>query len=232
MTVRRKSHVWEGPAGVNVDPLMDVITCVVGIMLFVVIFAVLEAGGSRVEMVTPRLTVPPTGSTRRVFLCEAGRLRELRIDTVTDQLLAEVKHVTYATVPTRVQRFNEGDVQDEHFSYRAEYETEQGAYRNTRSVYLVIEERGGQGGATLAELEGGESMYQRALEAADPDSAWVSFLVDGESIDLFRRARALAVAGGFAVGWDPAALTFPYRSCVVGCAGTGAIGLAAGPQTG
>lgn len=231
MARRRSSKRLESADIVNIDPLMDVVTCVVGIMLFVVIFAVIEARGSRVEMVTPRLQSPPAGTARHVFLCEAGRVRTFPIDGMIDRFLEEPRRLTYGRVPGLVRDFNARGLEDRYFSYRAEYETDPGVSADRRKVYVIADERSDASGEDVRDLEGGGSVFEAAIRSLVPDEAWVSFIVDPDSIDVFRSARAVAVAYGLAVGWDPGLLSFPYRSCLVGCDDVRTEGLAAGPQT-
>jgi hypothetical protein len=38
---------------------------------------------------------------------------------------------------------------------------------------------------------------------------WLAFAVDGESGDVFRRAREMAIGSGFATGFDQLGLAFP-----------------------
>ena len=63
-TRKRKSTI------LDLDSLMDVLTCSVGVMLFIVIFAVLEVRGSSILIFTPLERDPPEGSTRIFVLCQ------------------------------------------------------------------------------------------------------------------------------------------------------------------
>ena len=64
----------------NLDSLMDVLSCSVGVMLFIVVFAVIEARGTNVlEYSPPLLREPPGNSQRILALCKDERVRILDV---------------------------------------------------------------------------------------------------------------------------------------------------------
>jgi hypothetical protein len=63
-------------------------------------------------------------------------------------------------------------------------------------------------GETSSELDG-DSRFAAALDALDPEEAWLAFAVDDQSVDVFRRARELAIERGFASEFDLLTLDFP-----------------------
>jgi hypothetical protein len=42
-----------------------------------------------------------------------------------------------------------------------------------------------------------------------PEDVWLAFAVDSVSVDVFRRAREMAIAEGFATGFDLLTFDFP-----------------------
>jgi hypothetical protein len=53
------------------------------------------------------------------------------------------------------------------------------------------------------------SRYAAALQEISSDDAWIAFAVDSLSVDVFRRAREMAIAAGFATGFDLLTFDFP-----------------------
>ncbi len=58
------------------------------------------------------------------------------------------------------------------------------------------------------------------FQEADPAQEWFAFLIDEASIEVFREARTVLSEQGFAVGWDPSKLKFPYTEVVLGGGGS------------
>lgn len=215
------------PLSLNFDPLMDVVTNAVGIMLFVVIFAVIEARSTTVTRFTPLLSKPKAHQDRIFYLCSEGRLRRFDWDGVVETVAGMAKGLTYSTVPKLVTSFNKKDIRDAHFSYRLEQRDEEG-FETTRKIFLVAYALNSR-----TSLEQDLRTFEAELNALDDDRDWLSFLVSDSSIETFLDARELAAARGFAVGWDPATIEFPLRQCILGCGtGSGQDGLGTGPQSG
>jgi hypothetical protein len=205
----------------NFDPLMDVVTNVVGVMLFVVIFAVMEARGSTVRMLTPLLSQPGPGQSRVLYLCEHGRIRQFGLDRALAPITQEAADLSFDRIPEFVRQFNDRNVHDEEFRYRLSWDTQLGLYNRRRTVSVTAEDLG------TAATDDGLRRFEQSLDHLTPGRNWVSFLLDSESLDVFRKARDTAVAHGFAVGWDPGRLAFPMTQCVLGC-GPRLAGLGAG----
>jgi hypothetical protein len=66
-----------GSGGLDLDSLMDILSCLVGVMLFLVIYTVLELGSVAYQAVVPLTRAAPTDARRVVVLCEAGTVRVL-----------------------------------------------------------------------------------------------------------------------------------------------------------
>lgn len=201
----RKAKPKDRSAGLDLDSLMDILSCLVGVMLFLVIYTVLELGSAAYQAEVVVSPNRPTDSRRVVVLANEGTVRVLDVRPALAELLAGFEIVR--SVP-EVEIFVDSDQSSPAhpnflFSLAAQV-------RSTGDLLglldLVIEERpGGEGDDEL----GAGSSYVAALNALDPDQAWLAFAVDDESVDLFRRARELAIARGFATGFDLLTLEFP-----------------------
>jgi hypothetical protein len=55
------------------------------------------------------------------------------------------------------------------------------------------------------------SRFATTLREMDPQAVWLAFAVDSTSVDVFRRAREMAIGQGFATGFDLLTFEFPLR---------------------
>jgi hypothetical protein len=111
-----------------------------------------------------------------------------------------------------IQRFidsNQRRPTDGHFSYELLHE-----FRPTTDFYamldLEIDEIPGAVGDSIHQLGEGSS-FASALRELDASNVWLAFAVDTASVDVFRQAREMAIAEGFATGFDLLSLDFPLR---------------------
>jgi len=140
-----------------------------------------------------------------MVIAENGRLRVLDVRPALEELLSGFEIVqSVAEVETFVEA-NRVSPPDPNFRFSL--------IRNLRATTdllglldLTVEERPGAVGA--GDLGAG-SGFLAALDALDPEQAWVAFAVDSTSIDIFRRAREMAIERGFATGFDLLTLDFP-----------------------
>lgn len=192
----------------NLDPLMDILTCVVGVMLLVVIFAVMEAKGVTIKMITPLLRDPPANSERTIIICKDGELKPFDVDSAIKKFENEI------TVDLSDQSFlaelaNEKKVNDDYFEYRFKLIDKQ--------LFMICEPRKGVSGESIKDLKKGSSKFESLLKQLDENRIWFSFLIDSTSLDVFLEARKMAIEAGFSTGWDPKDVEFPYQECILGC---------------
>jgi hypothetical protein len=196
---------------------MDVITCVVGVMLFVVIFAVIQARGTNIRMFTPMLRQPPSELQRTLFLCRDGRIRRFDLDAVVADVAERAVSLSFDNVPGLVRGFNRDNVKDGFFSYRLEYDERSGFLDPNSMVSIEISEIPRVRGETAEELRRGPSAFANNIQSLRTEATWIGFLVDTESLNVFREARSIVLDHGFETGWDPKDVEFPYTECLLGC---------------
>lgn len=192
----------------DLDSLMDILSCLVGVMLFLVMYTVLELGSAAYQA---EVVVSPTRqrNARRVeVVAEGGTVKLLDVRPALSELLSGFEIVqSVGEVQTFVEASRAGPP-DPYFQYSLTF-----AVRATTDLLgmldLVVQERPVDG-ETFSQLDD-DSRFAAALEALDPEDAWLSFAVDEESVDAFRRARELAIARGFASEFDLLTLDFPLR---------------------
>jgi len=202
----------------SLDSLMDVLSCSVGVMLFIVIIAVIEARGTNILLYSPPLLREPSQDSQRLLaLCQGGTVRILDIATALQQLMGNTTQLKYDDVPRFVEEANSRNISDGAFNYRLVFRDEPyGEDNRKRVVSIRVEARPGNDGETPDELGEGLSEYERTLAALDEDSNWVAFGVDGDSLEVFRKARSIALERGFSTGWDPLSVEFPYEEVILG----------------
>ncbi len=200
----------------DLDSLMDILSCLVGVMLFLVIYTVLELGSAAYEARVPVVRAAPPGSEPVVLVARDGALRPLDIRRPLQELLSGYEIVPAADVPVFVEQANARPTADRYFDYVLTYDDRFGALGDPmRTLALEIREREGAVGDSLHQLDAG-SAYAALLEDLDPSEHWLSFEVDSTGVDVFRRARDMAVDDGFTVMWSPMQLTFPFTHRLAG----------------
>ena len=204
----------------NLDSLMDILTCTVGLMLFIVIFAVIEAQGVRIKMFTPMVKDAPANSGRKLFICKNGRIRFFDSVNSIEKLLGNWK-LSYKNVPAIVESANKKNITDGYFDYKLDYDqwTEGDWYQgqtNYRSIILIVNERGDKKGETADQLKFNTAEFREIIEKFNKNNVWIAFSVDTKSFEVFREARKICVENGFITGWDPADIIFPLRTVILG----------------
>jgi hypothetical protein len=203
----RKPKKRDDGSPLGLDSLMDILSCLVGLMLFIVMYTVLQLGTVAYQSEVLVSREPISGSRRVVVLCADGAVRLLDAWVPLRDLLSGFEIVQSVD---EIQRFIEADPrapQDRYFAFGLNYE-----FRPTTDFYamlnLEIAEQPGVVGDSIHQLDG-NSRYAEALRELSPDDAWLAFAVDSTSVDVFRRAREIAIAQGFATGFDLLSFDFP-----------------------
>ena len=205
----RKPRSDHNASVLDLDSLMDILSCLVGVMLFLVMYTVLELGSTTFEAEVPVLRSVPVGSERVVVVCHQGTVRVLDARGPLQTLLSGIEIIEYDEAEFFTRQANERAPSDEYFQYSLIYEDRVSSFGTALGALdLYVEEIPGIQGDSLQHMVEG-SRYLRRLEALDPNNVWISFVVDGESLDVFRRARDQAMSRGFAVGFDPVEVAFP-----------------------
>lgn len=214
MTRSKKSSDFT--ESMNLDSLMDLLTCTVGFLLAVVILAVLDTRSVSLIINRPITSSPESGLERRMFFCSKGFIRPFFTDSLYDIATMNGKY-TFQSIPGMVESANKKRLTDGYFYYFLDYEDETENYwwyaQRYRRVVYQIAENGKSPGETAEQLKSDTSQIARLLKYYEGKKIWCSFLVrDGQSIEVFREARRLASAARLASGWDPTNLDFPYSS--------------------
>jgi len=205
----------------NLDPLMDVLTCTVGVMLFVVIFAVIEARGVSFKFFTPmQASETPQGKARYLFICKEGRIKPLNITMAYDSL--HLSRFTYYNMPEMIKQANNRNTEDEYFEFSYDMGESSSYWSGSRWAIININEKDPLGGDDKDQIITPESKVATIIKEIDPDKFWLAFAIfDEESIEVFREARSIANKSGLANGWDPIDIEFPLSIALNNSGGRG-----------
>lgn len=200
----------------DLDSLMDILSCLVGVMLFLVIYTVLELGSAAYEAQVPVTRGAPSGAEPVVVLAAGGTLRPLDVRRPLNDLLSGLGIIRSADVPVFVEQANARPTVDPWFVYSLTYDERFREFGDPLGTLAVeIEEREGAVGDSLHQLGEG-SAYAALLDDLDAREHWFEFEVDPASVDVFRRARDMAVRRGFTVTWSPKQIDFPFTHTLAG----------------
>lgn len=203
----RKLRKKDGASPLGLDSLMDILSCLVGLMLFIVMYTVMQLGAAAYQAEVLVSREPTPGSRRVVVLAANGTVRLLDVQQPLRELLSGFEIVQSVG---EIERFIAGDrraLTDRYFAYGLHHE-----FRPTTDFYamldLEIEELPSVVGDSIHQLDDG-SRYATSLRELNPSDAWLAFAVDSASVDVFRSAREMAIAAGFATGFDLLTFDFP-----------------------
>ncbi len=193
----------------NLDSLMDILSCLVGVMLFLVIYTVLELGATSFQVAVPVPMDPPEGSRRVLVVANRGTVRLMDSARPLRDLSTGIDQVPLDAMTEFVRQVNLSAPTDAYFRYTLRYDAEMATVAGREQAFRIsVDEIPGEPGEALQELDA-DSRYASLLGELDPDDVWIEFGVDEFSLDAFRRARDLAEQRGFATRWGPLSLDFP-----------------------
>ncbi len=168
---RRRAESFEQPSLV---PMADMVTNTVGIMLFILIFVSLSAGGTVIAKHLPR---ERHTNARIVWMfCSGGRVIEFE---------------PYKLYAART-------MQTDAFSLSTTISRRSGGVSKLLLVHLKPDH-----GDDEAAMKTQGSAFQTLLRNKNGAHDFLFFLVTPDSIPLFREARDEATHAGFGVGWSP-----------------------------
>lgn len=195
---------------------MDILSCLVGVMLFLVIYTVLELGSAAYEAAVPVVRGPPSGAEPVVVLAQRGTVRPLDVRRPFRRLLSGFEIVTPADVPVFVDQANARPTADGYFEYSLTYDDRFRQFGDPlRTLAVVVREREGAVGDSVHQLDD-TSRFAATLRDLDPAEHWLAFEVDSAGVDVFRRARDMAIDAGFTVLWNPIQMEFPFTHTLAG----------------
>ncbi|MGE4088378.1 MAG: hypothetical protein AB7F93_09860 [Immundisolibacter sp.] len=180
------------------------LTNTLGIVIFVMIFTVLAAGGATV---LKRLPMEHRTAARPLhFACTAGRLYHVDT-TLIDKLLegvAPARSITEFEAWSRPLDGRTASGRDVSATLRAGLEQLKSGRLNLSRARAVVEFRLLEGaGEPAAAAATPGSRFSTALAAHDSSKTFIHFFVMPDGIEAFQQARGVAVQRGYQTGWIP-----------------------------
>ena len=194
----RRSRSSARGAAMNLDPFLDVMTNVVGILVLIAVIVAVQARNIDVVLGRPVLQDPPTGAARHVVHCAGKRVSFLELPRLRD---VAWKALAEESASREGRAFASGQEVREVFALRdVGTETHRIVYADEGVTDCRLRVSVGETSAVL-NLEG--LAFRQRLAAFDPEQDWLFFLVEESSFGACRSARELARKLGFDVGWYP-----------------------------
>jgi len=204
----------------SLDSLVDILACSVGVMIFVVIFAVLEAESIKYAF-NPKAAPPPDEKRRVLFVCERHCVRPFEIGPAIEELVPNLNSISFESVRSVVSTANQKNIRDGYFKYELqadEWESVdiQGVPHTYRSIHVLATPLDSTMRADTTQ-QADLSDFTRFVSSLDSRSVWFCFLLDKDALPLFEIASKKATELGFSIGWDPYHVDWPLRQCIAGC---------------
>jgi hypothetical protein len=190
-------------------PMADMLTNTVGVVLFILIFTVLTAGGA---VLMKRLPMERTTDLKPIqFVCISGRIVPLPGQALADEFFKPIEaYYRNGQIGEFVSRFKQRRVENEYFVLTGQQDG---------ALFLVYQPKPGLGD-TAADISLPTSKFASILARADPDEKFIHFILYPDGVTAFRAARDYANNRKFGTGWMLLGVNEPLRSCV-SCEGGG-----------
>lgn len=206
---RRRLAIIDQPSLV---PLADMLTNTVGIMLFILIFVSLSAGGA---VISRRLPIEhPTKKIPVWILCSGGKLVRFDPTALQRDLEKGLGEPSFSTAENWATKFSSRKVETDDVQASGAADTEYSSNFFQQSVRIkksIAVRRKASRGDDEAAVKDRGSHFQLLLAEKDKKANFFFFFVEPDSIKLFRAARDQAVKAGFDIGWDPLGNGEPAR---------------------
>lgn len=208
---RRRAEQFEQPSLV---PLADMVTNTVGIMLFILIFVSLSAGGAVISRHLPR--EQRTNALPVWLICSGGHLSSFDPEALRAPMEEPLGPATLRNARNWARAFSAQRIETPELIVRGDakaLDLKDGGVRLAK--YLLIRHKPA-GGDDEAGLGNPGSAFQKLLLEKSKTGNFFFLFVEPDSIALFRAARDRIAAAGFHVGWSPLGPDEPARISLSG----------------
>ncbi|MBU0678957.1 MAG: hypothetical protein KJ626_12670 [Verrucomicrobia bacterium] len=176
---------------VNLDSFLDILTCLVGVLVLIIILTSIDASQTKLLIPTP---MGQETDKRPVWIeCRDNQLYLIDLDEIKDLATAELKRIADSV---------KGDAREMVGMVNTAF-VETDAYTIDLSYSLIgqyaLRPRENVQGTSLDNLDFEDTAnlaiggwFEEILEKIDPDNDFLSFLVRDDSFKVFKKARAVA----------------------------------------
>ena len=182
---------------VNLGSFTDIITNVLGILIFLGVMMTLTSNGAKFIVRTPK--IQDTSRKPIFFECRSGQLFFVNKDGIWNDLDRKV---------TRLLKRNPDMVMGEIAAQLSDDQIGNRYYMLNLDKFfeenlISLRPRKGVEGETIKDLKKSNSIFQEMIHNIDKDEIFVYFFVKPDSFEIFRIARAYLWEKEFQVGWHP-----------------------------
>ncbi len=178
-------------ASISMDSFLDILTCLVGVLMLIIILTSIDASQTKVLIPTP---MSQKTDKKLMFVeCRNNQLFPIPLEEIQDQVDAEF---------VKLDQTLSGDPEEMKEALRnLSFETENYVVDSSYALvgqYAITPKLTSQGddlsGVNMQTIDGVvvPGWFGKMLDEADPKSDIITFLVRDDSFKVFRKARALA----------------------------------------
>ena len=195
-------------ASISMDSFLDILTCLVGVLMLIIILTSIDASQTKVLIPTP---MSQKTDKKLMFVeCRNNQLFPIPLEEIQDQVDAEF---------VKLDQTLSGDPEEMKEALRnLSFETENYVVDSSYALvgqYAITPKLTSQGddlsGVNMQTIDGVEvpGWFGKMLDEADPQSDIITFLVRDDSFKVFRKARALAWLKKIQVAYELFAVNDP-----------------------
>ncbi len=198
----------EREAKQNLDPFLDIITNVIGLLVIFAALVGLSVGGLETALAFPVLRDTPEETQFVNICCFESRVAPLNHTEIYEQQMERDSARKFGNSST----WGEWAAFCEQRDYHDDYMEVDGIELSDTTVQIRYQIRPDGLAETFQEICKDDSRFEKLLETKDPERDVIYFYVDKERFSAFRRARQHARAKGFRTGWEPFAISKIYMT--------------------
>jgi hypothetical protein len=201
--MRRRKKIHNGNE-LSLVPMADMLTNVVGILIFLLIFTVLTGSG---VISAKKLPMEKDKTDKKAFfiLCQNGKLLPLNNDSLTDKFLEPLGRPTYYTASEWVETFNKRKIDLGLYTLGGEGEANfnSGYYSNTVNFSLSLVYTPKEGvGDSLKDMKKKNSALSKMIKRCPPDKYFIYFFIPKSDIKTFRLVREYMATQNYTSSWS------------------------------
>ena len=185
-----------GQSSVNLDSFLDIMTCLVGVLVLIIILTGVDA--SQIKTLIPTPMGVPTDK-RPIFIeCRGGRLFHVDVDRINEESsekLREIARLVGGDTQRLMEELGAASLRVEAYDIDLTY---------ALLAQFALKPAPGIEGYLLGKIEAekADTWLGKILEKLDREEEILTFLVRDDSFDVFRRARSLAWSQGIGCTYE------------------------------
>ena len=206
-------------ASQNLDSFLDVLTNIVGVLIFVSLFASLAAnGGAPKTHLTIQTPLASTTDKEPLwFEIQNNKVSYLNLRQIRNKEIELSGSLPNCNKPSSGNSVSLSNYQSCLLSIlgrQSNFRVDTDSYQVRtvdQGVSLLFEPLSNNIGETATQLTTVNSAYKQVLSKSNPNKDYLAFIVRPDSFEAFRDARKQAWEAGYEVGWEPLEQDAPIK---------------------